>query len=47
MMKRIHRTGDKPMTTFTIDPENNITAFAHSQEAEAAANGQSFARRTT
>ena len=30
------------MTTFTIDPENNITAFAHPQEAEAAANGQSF-----
>jgi hypothetical protein len=31
------------MTTFTIDPDNNITAFAHRQEAEAAANGQSFA----
>jgi Protein of unknown function (DUF3489) len=31
------------MTTFTIDPDNNITAFAHPQEAEAAASGQSFA----
>jgi len=31
------------MTTFTIDPENNITAFAHPQEAESAASGQSFA----
>jgi hypothetical protein len=30
------------MTTFTIDPDNNITAFAHPQEAEAAASGQSF-----
>jgi hypothetical protein len=26
-----------------IDLDNNITAFAHAQEAEAAANGQSFA----
>jgi hypothetical protein len=31
------------MTTFTIDPDNNITAFAHPQEAEMAASGQSFA----
>jgi hypothetical protein len=31
------------MTTFTIDPDNNITVFAHPQEAEAAASGQSFA----
>ena len=31
------------MTTLMIDPDNNITAFAHAQEAEAAANGQSFA----
>ena len=31
------------MTTFTIDTDNNITAFAHPQEAEAAASGQSFA----
>ena len=31
------------MTTFTIDIDNNITAFAHPQEAEAAASGQSFA----
>jgi hypothetical protein len=31
------------MTTFMIDPDNNITAFAHPQEAEAAASGQSFA----
>ena len=30
------------MTTFTIDADNNITAFAHPQEAEAAASGQSF-----
>ena len=31
------------MTTFTIDTDNNITAFADPQEAEAAASGQSFA----
>ena len=31
------------MTTFTIDPDNNITAFAHPLVAEAAASGQSFA----
>jgi Protein of unknown function (DUF3489) len=31
------------MTTFTIDPDNNITAFAHPQEAETAAGGESFA----
>ena len=31
------------MTTFTIDPDNNITVFAHPQDAEAAASGQSFA----
>jgi hypothetical protein len=31
------------MTTFTIDPDNNITVFAHPQEAEAATSGQSFA----
>jgi Protein of unknown function (DUF3489) len=31
------------MTTFMIDADNNITAFAHPQEAEAAASGQSFA----
>jgi hypothetical protein len=31
------------MTTFTIDPDNSITAFAHPQEAETAASGQSFA----
>ena len=31
------------MTTFTIDPDNDITVFAHPQEAEAAASGQSFA----
>ena len=31
------------MTTFTIDPENNIIAFAHPQEAETAAAGESFA----
>jgi len=31
------------MTTFTIDTENNITAFAHPQQAEEAASGQSFA----
>ena len=31
------------MTTFTIDPDNNITAFAHPQEAETAASGESFA----
>jgi hypothetical protein len=31
------------MTTFTIDTENNITSFANPQEAEGAANGQSFA----
>ena len=31
------------MTTFTIDPDHNITAFAHPQEAEAAASGQCFA----
>ena len=30
------------MTTFMIDTDNNITAFAHPQEAETAANGQSF-----
>ena len=33
------------MTTFTIDPDNNITVFTHPQEAEAAASGQSFASR--
>ena len=31
------------MKTFTIDTDNNITAFAHPQEAEADASGQSFA----
>ena len=31
------------MTTFTIDTDNNISAFAHPQEAEAAASGESFA----
>ena len=31
------------MTTFMIDADNNITAFAHPQEAETAASGQSFA----
>jgi hypothetical protein len=31
------------MTTFTIDPDNNITAFAHPQQAEEAASGPSFA----
>jgi hypothetical protein len=31
------------MTTFSIDPDNNITTFAHPQEAEATASGQSFA----
>jgi hypothetical protein len=31
------------MTTFMIDPDNNITAFAHPQDADAAASGQSFA----
>ena len=31
------------MTTFMIDADNNITAFAFPQDAEAAANGQSFA----
>jgi hypothetical protein len=31
------------MTTFTIDPDNNITAFANPQEAETAASGESFA----
>ena len=31
------------MTTFMIDADNNITAFAHPQEAEAALSGQSFA----
>jgi hypothetical protein len=31
------------MTTFTIDTDNNISAFANPQEAEAAASGQSFA----
>src|SRR6516225_5090778 len=31
------------MTTFAIDIDNNITSFAHPQEAEAAASGQSFA----
>jgi hypothetical protein len=31
------------MTTFTIDTDNNISAFAHPQEAEAVASGQSFA----
>src|SRR5215475_2781691 len=30
------------MTTFTIDADNNITTFAHPQEADAAASGQSF-----
>jgi hypothetical protein len=30
------------MTTFTIDADNNITTFAHPQEAEAAASGESF-----
>jgi hypothetical protein len=30
------------MTTFTIDTDNNISAFAHPQEAEAAASGQFF-----
>ena len=30
------------MTTFTIDTDNNITTFAHPQEAEAAASGESF-----
>jgi hypothetical protein len=33
------------MTTFTIDTDNNITTFAHSQEAESAASGQSFGSR--
>ena len=37
--------GEKPMTTFTIDPDYNITAFGNPQEAEAAAGGQSFARK--
>jgi Protein of unknown function (DUF3489) len=31
------------MTTFTIDPDNNITAFTHPKEAETAASGESFA----
>jgi hypothetical protein len=31
------------MTTFTIDTDNNISAFAHPQEAEEAAGEQSFA----
>jgi len=31
------------MTTFMIDPDNNITAFANPHEAERAASGQSFA----
>jgi Protein of unknown function (DUF3489) len=31
------------MTTFTIDLDNNITAFAHAHQAEEAASGQSFA----
>ena len=31
------------MTTFTIDTDNNISAFAHPQEAQSAASGQSFA----
>ena len=31
------------MTTFTIAPDNNITAFANPQEAEEAASGHSFA----
>jgi hypothetical protein len=35
------------MTTFMIDADNNITAFAHPQEAEAAASGQSFASQET
>jgi hypothetical protein len=43
MVRRIHDTGDKPMTTFPIEPEINITAFAHPNEAEQAASGQSFA----
>jgi hypothetical protein len=30
------------MTTFSIDTDNNITAFVHAQEAEAAASGQAF-----
>jgi hypothetical protein len=30
------------MTTFTIDADNNITTFAHPQEAEATTSGQSF-----
>ena len=31
------------MTTFAIDPDNNITAFANPHEPETAASGQSFA----
>jgi hypothetical protein len=31
------------MTTFTIDPDNNITGFAHPHQAAEAASGQSFA----
>jgi hypothetical protein len=31
------------MTTFTIDSDNNITACAHDQDAEAASSGESFA----
>jgi hypothetical protein len=30
------------MTTFMIDADSNITAFAQPQEAEAAASGESF-----
>jgi Protein of unknown function (DUF3489) len=30
------------MTTFTIDPDNNITAFANPQEVETAASGEPF-----
>jgi len=31
------------MTTFMIDTDNNITAFAYQQEAETAPSGQCFA----
>jgi hypothetical protein len=36
VVSRIPRTGDKPMTTFTIDAENSITAFPTPDQAEAA-----------
>ena len=35
VVTRFYRTGERIMTTFTIDNENNITAFAGPGQAEA------------